>query len=108
VLAEQSSHFILKGHFLMMLRLFGDVASNLRQVGLADGEIRVTALPLKIQVVAPLLFEPQVGNPFHFFYPFRLGNCASQAAQQMDVVFYAAHLQRRAFKLFGNGAQLRV
>ena len=41
-------------------------------------------------------------------YPLRLGNCASETAQQMHVIFYTADLQRRAFKLFGNGTQVRV
>jgi len=88
--------------------LLGYVANDFRQVGLADRKARVTALPLKIQVIAALFFEPQVGDPLDFLYPFGLGNRASEAAQQMDVVFHAADLQRRALQLFGNRAKVRV
>src|SRR5258706_550530 len=46
VLSQQRSQFILKAHFLVMPLLFGDVAGDFLQVGLADGEIRIAALPL--------------------------------------------------------------
>jgi len=63
------------------LLLFRDIGNDLREVGLADREVRITALPLKIQVLAALLLEPQVGHPLYFFHPLRLGNCASETAQ---------------------------
>src|SRR5436309_14231232 len=58
VLAEQCPQFILKAHFLVMLLLCRDVLRNLRQIRLADREVRIAALPLKIQVIATLLLQP--------------------------------------------------
>src|SRR5882724_6276841 len=42
VLAEQSSQLILKAHRSMMLLRFCDVRNDLRKIGLADREVRVT------------------------------------------------------------------
>ena len=69
VLAEQQPQFILEAHPLMMLLLVDDVTSDLFEVGLAYRKVRIPALPLKIEVIAALLFQPEVGNPFDFFHP---------------------------------------
>src|SRR6266568_3974074 len=55
VLAEQSSQLILKAEVSMMFR---DIGNDLREVGLADREVRIAALPLKIQIIAALLLAP--------------------------------------------------
>ncbi len=65
--------------------------SPLLEIRLANSEVGITALPLKIEIAVVL-----------FFHPFRLGDCAGEAAEQMNVVLYATHLQRRAFELFGH------
>ena len=81
MLAEQSSQFVLKAHLVVMLLLPGYVANHLFQIGLADTKVRITALPLKIELVAGPLFQPEIGNPFDFLHPFRLSNGASEAAE---------------------------
>ena len=108
VLAKQGPQLILKTGFLVMLLLFGDVPDDLLQIRLANSEIGITALPPEIEIAAALFFEPKVGDPFEFFHPFRLSNRAPKAAEHMKVIFYPAHLQRRAFELFGHRAKVRV
>ena len=61
--AQQSPQFILKAQLAMVLLLPGDVLFNLLQVGLANREIRLPALPLEISVVRSLLLEPEIGHP---------------------------------------------
>jgi Tfp pilus assembly protein PilN len=61
--AQQSSQFILKAQLAMVLLLPGDVLFNLLQVGLANREIRLLALPLEIGVIRSLLLEPEIGHP---------------------------------------------
>src|SRR5205823_4597746 len=54
VFSEQRPQFILKARFLMMLLLLFDIPNDLGQIGLTYREIRITALPLKIQIFATL------------------------------------------------------
>ena len=56
----------------MMLLLSGDVLFHLFEIRLADGKIRVTALPLKVGVITTAFLQPEVGDAFHFLHPFRL------------------------------------
>ena len=58
--AQQSAEFILKVHLAVMLLLPGDVLLHLLDIRLADGEIRITALPLEIGLIGTLFLEPAV------------------------------------------------
>ena len=60
---EQSPEFIPKAQLAMVLLLAGNVLRDLLQVGLANGKIRIPALPLEIRVGRPLLLEPEIGHP---------------------------------------------
>ena len=89
--AKQSPQLILEAQLAMVLFLPGNVALDLLQVGLANRKVRLPALPLEIPVVRSLLTQPQVGHPLQFFHPFGLCDGAPEAAEQVDVVFYASH-----------------
>jgi hypothetical protein len=55
MLPQKRPQLILKRQFPVMFLLVGDVYLYLFKTGLADREIRVTALPLKIGVIPALL-----------------------------------------------------
>ena len=91
-----------------MLLLIGDVLLHLFEIGLAHGEIRVTALPLEVGVIATTCLQPEVRDAFQFLHPFGLRDGASEAPEQMDVVFHAADEDGRAIELFGDAAEIRM
>jgi hypothetical protein len=61
---KEFSEFVLVGHGLVVLGLVVNVAFDFGEVGGADGEGGVSALPLKILEVVGLGFEPVVGGAF--------------------------------------------
>ena len=110
-----------------MLFLSGDVLLHLFEVGLAQGEIRVAALPFEVGVIATAFLQPEVRDAFQFLHPFGLREGASEArspreiiaadgggdgrtvisrGEQMDVVFHAADEEGRAIELFGDAAEI--
>src|SRR5688572_15328839 len=90
VFAQQRAQLVLKTNLAMMLLLSGDVLLHLFEIRLAHREIRVAALPLEVGVIAAAFLQPEVRDAFQFLYPFSLRDGASEAREQMDVVFHAA------------------
>src|ERR1035438_447728 len=70
--------------------------------------IRVAALPFEVGVIAAAFLQPEVGDAFQFLHPFGLRESASEAREQMHVVFHAADEDGRAIELFGDAAEIRV
>ena len=71
-------------------------------------EIRVTALPLEVGIIATAFLQPEVRDAFQFLRPFGLRDGASEAREQMDVVFHHADEEGRAIELIGDAAEIRV
>lgn len=92
----------------MMFALLNYVTSYSIQIGLADAEIRVSSLPLKIKQLAALLFEPSIGNPLEFLNPLSLRDRSREAAQQVDVILSSANPDRRTLELPRDRAQVGV
>ena len=67
VLTEQCPQLILKADLLMMFILSGNVSVHPVLIGLADTEIGVASLPLKIHNIAPLFLEPKIRDAFSSF-----------------------------------------
>ena len=91
-----------------MFLLISNIAFHVFEIGLAHGKIGISALPFKICKLVTLLLEPAIGNALQLLHPFRLGDCATKATKEMNVVFHSADDQGRAFQRFGNAAELRV
>ena len=92
----------------MMLLLSGDVFLHLFEIRLAHGEIRVAAVSLEVGVIATTFPQPEVRDALQFLHPFGLRDGASEAREQMDVVFHTADEDGRAIELFGYAAEIRV
>src|SRR5438552_1394771 len=106
----------------MLIRLFREVGvsngslnerlvpadSQSRRDCVLQPRVASNELPWEIEIAAALFFEPKVGDPFELFHPFRLSNRAPKVPEHMNVIFYPAHLQRRAVELFGHRAKVRV
>ena len=90
VLPQQGAQFLLETHFRMMILLVPNVVRYLFEVGLADAEICIASLSLKIHAVPCLSFEPGTGNTLEFLDPIRLGDRAREACQPVDVVLNPA------------------
>lgn len=106
--AQQSAEFVLKAHLPMVLFLGGDAMFDRVEIRLADGEVGIAALPLKVGVFAALWLKPGVGDAFHLLDPFGLGDRAGEARQQMDMVLDSADQKRRAVQGPGDGSELGV
>lgn len=61
---QQSAVLVLKILRSMMRFLIRDVSLHFTQFGLANREVAVAALPLKISVRRPLIFQPQIRRAF--------------------------------------------
>ena len=106
--AQQRTQLFLKTNLAVMLLLIGDVLLHLFEIGLAHGEIRVATLPLEAGVIATAFLQPEVGDAFQFLHPFGLRDGASEAREQMNVVFHAADEDGRAIELLGDAAEIRM
>jgi hypothetical protein len=93
---------------IQVLPLSGDVLLHRFEIGLAHGEIRVAGLPLEVGIIVTAFLQPEVRDAFQFLLPFRLRDGASEAREQMDVVFHAAAEDGWAIELFGDAAEIRV
>lgn len=71
--AQKRPDLVLKRHFSVMFFLSGDVAFDLLEARLADGEVRVARLPFKVGKACVLLLQPFVRDAFQFLHPFGLG-----------------------------------
>ena len=58
VLLEQRDEFLLVGLGAMMLRLIGNVARHLWQIGMAHGEGTVSCLPRKVLLTGKRVMDP--------------------------------------------------
>ncbi len=88
--------------------LVGNVLLDSIEVGLADGEIGVSALPFEIGKFVVAFLEPEIGDAFQFLDPFSLGDGAGESREQVDVIFHAADEESRAIELFGSAAEIFV
>src|SRR5687768_7575846 len=98
MLSQKGSQLVLEAGLFMMLLLPPDICRDLFQVRLADREIRVARLPLKIRDT--LLLNPLIRDTFQLFDPFPLGNRASESRQEMHVILYSAHHDGRTIQTF--------
>ena len=108
MLPKQLANFILKTDLAVMFFLILNVPLDLFQIRLANGEIRVSALPFESRELVTLLFQPTIRNSLEFFYPFRLRDLASEATQNVNVIFHAANLNRGTVKPLRNAAEIGV
>ena len=74
----------------MVLVLGGDVLLQSGQVGWADGEDAVAALPGEVGEIGGLGLEPDGRRCFEVFDEFGDGDGARESEGEMDVVFDAA------------------
>ncbi|MDA1275840.1 MAG: hypothetical protein O2960_17635 [Verrucomicrobia bacterium] len=65
-------------------------------------------MPLEVCVIATAFLQPEVRDALQFLHPFGLREGATEAREQMDVVFHAAAEDGRAIELFGDAAEIRV
>jgi hypothetical protein len=91
VFAQQGTQLVLKSNLAVMFLLPGDVLLHLFEIGLAHGEIRETALPFEVGLIATAFLQPQVRDAFQFLHPFGLREGASETREQMHVVFHATN-----------------
>src|SRR5215467_1759235 len=92
----------------MMRLLRRDILHYPFQIGLADGKIRIPALPFKVPELSRLFLEPQVGDTLQLFYPLGLSYRAPKSAEHMNVILDSANQQRRTIKRLGNRPELGV
>ena len=60
MLDQEGAQLVFEAKLTVMILLIGDVLFDLLEIGLADGEIGVSALPFEAGEVAPLFFEPDI------------------------------------------------
>lgn len=108
VLPKEFPQFILKRHLAVVFFLIRDVLRHFVEVGLAHGEIRVSALPGEIGQDAALLLQSTSRDAFQFLDPFGLADLSSEAAEQVHVIRGAANLDGRALQSFGNATEIPV
>ena len=78
-----------------------DVCFDLFQFRLADGEVRVTALPFKVGKIHTLLLQPLVGDALEFFNPFSLGDRAAKTRQEVNMVLHPTDQDGRTIEPLG-------
>ncbi len=108
VFAQERSVFVLKGLFLVMLFLIGDVICGLVQGGRADRKRAVSALPGEFGRIGIALFDPDTGNAFEFLHPIGLRDGAGHSTEQMNMIFDAANDERGTFQGFRSATQIRM
>jgi len=91
-----------------MFVLAGDIRGSLSQIGLADREVCITALPLEIGPVLVLFLQPFVGDAFNLLNPLGLSDRAAKTRQQVHVIFYTPDQDRRTIEAFGNLTEIGV
>src|SRR5262249_55728095 len=100
VLLQEHTQLVLEAAPAMVFFLSSDIFSHLLQIGLTHGETGITALPLKISVLASLFLQPTIGYTFYFLHPFRLRDRPTKATKQMHVVFNSTDEDRRQSRFF--------
>ncbi len=99
MLLQQASELILETSLVMMFLLTFDVGLNHFQTGLAHREARVSALPFEVREIAGTLLQPRTRYALQFLDPVSLGTCASEACEDVHVVFNPTNPKGRTFYL---------
>lgn len=92
--------------FFLMLFLIGDVSLDGFEIGGAHRENAVSGLPCEIPKRWIALLDPNAGNAFEFLDPIGLGDRASLAGQDVNVVFHTANDDGRTVDLFRDPSEI--
>lgn len=107
VFAAEFTEFVLKGERVVVGFLIVDVVDEVWQMGFADGEESVSALPGEVGRTAGLVFDPLAGLGFEDIDQLRPGKGWMEANRQMHVVIHPAHAVGVGFGVMHKGCHYR-
>lgn len=108
VLGEHGAVFVLKGAGAVVVFLIVDVSGEGGELGFADGEETVAALPGKGGEGFVLFFEPVVRGRFEFLHEIALREGSRQGQGEMHVIGHAAHAVGHATMSAGDLGEVGV
>jgi hypothetical protein len=108
VFPEESTQFILKRNFAMILFLILDVLDQSLQIRRANGERAVAPLPRKLRQFGRLCFQPFRRRRFQYLHQLRHIHRPGQTNGKMYVVSNSANAIAFAFRIADNRSHIRV